>query len=89
MRWIPACGLKNLVLAKGSLKATGVEVDQALEGGGTEIAVTKTRARRRFIDLSLDTLAMVQHYADKHAIKNAYDLVFPTSTGTHQIALLV
>lgn len=73
-----------LVLAKGSLKATGVEVDRALEGGGTEITVTKTRAGRRFIDLSPDTLAMVQHYADKHAIKNAYDLVFPTSTGRWQ-----
>jgi integrase len=73
-----------LVLAKASIKETGVEVDRALEGGGTEITVTKTRAGRRFIDLSPDTLGMLRHYVDTKAIQNEYDLVFPTSTGKWQ-----
>ncbi|UEM04722.1 site-specific integrase [Skermanella rosea] len=73
-----------LVLAKASIKETGVEVDRALEGGGTEITVTKTRAGRRFIDLSTDTLGMIRHYADNKSIKNEYDLVFPTNTGKWQ-----
>ena len=33
-----------LVLPRSALKDTGVEIDRALEGGGTEITVTKTRA---------------------------------------------
>lgn len=73
-----------LVLAKAGLSDTGVEVSRALEGGGTEITVTKTRAGRRFIDLSPDTLGMIRHYADNHAIDNDHDLVFPTSTGKWQ-----
>ena len=73
-----------LVLATSSLKETGVEVHRALDGGGKEISVTKTRAGRRFINLSAETLAMVRHYAEKHATKNDYDLVFPTSTGQWQ-----
>jgi integrase len=73
-----------LALSHSSLKDTGVEVDRALEGGGTEITVTKTRAGRRFIDLSADTLDMVRHYASHHAVKNEYDLVFPTSEGRWQ-----
>jgi integrase len=73
-----------LALAKSSLKDTGVEVNRALEGGGTEITVTKTRAGRRFIDLSAETLDMVRHYANHHAVKNNYDLVFPTSEGRWQ-----
>jgi integrase len=71
-----------LVLPHSALKDTGVEVDRALEGGGTEITVTKTRAGRRFIDLSPETLDMVRHYADHHAVENAHDLVFSTSNVT-------
>jgi integrase len=70
-----------LVLAQSAIKETGVEVSRALEGGGTAITVTKTRAGRRFIDLSAETLDMVRHYAAHHAIANRYDLVFPTETG--------
>lgn len=73
-----------LAMARASVKATGVEVDRALDGGGTEITVTKTRAGRRFIDVSPETLGMVRHYAEHHACKNDYDLVFPTSTGSWQ-----
>jgi hypothetical protein len=53
-----------LVVPNSAVKDTGVEVDRALEGGGTEITVTKTRAGRRFIDLSPETLAMVRHYGE-------------------------
>ncbi|ODS56466.1 MAG: integrase [Acidobacteria bacterium SCN 69-37] len=73
-----------LALARASIRDKGVEVDRALDGGGTEISVTKTRAGRRFIDLSPDTLDMVRHYARHHAIENDYDLVFPTRTGKWQ-----
>ena len=73
-----------LVLPHAALKDAGVEVDRALEGGGTEITVTKTRAGRRFIDLSPETLDMVRHYAEHHAVQNAHDLIFPTSNGQWQ-----
>jgi integrase len=73
-----------LVLPQSNLKETGVEVDRALDGGGAEITVTKTRAGRRFIDLSPETLAMVRHYADHHTVQNAHDLIFPTSNGQWQ-----
>jgi integrase len=73
-----------LVVPHSALRETGVEVDRALEGGGTEITVTKTRAGRRFIDLSPETLAMVRHYAEHHAVKNPHDLVFPASNGQWQ-----
>lgn len=73
-----------LALAKSSLRERGVEVDRALDGGGTEITVTKTRAGRRFIDLSPATLDMVRHYANHHAVPNEWDLVFPADSGTWQ-----
>ena len=73
-----------LVVSTSSLRPTGVEVTRALDGGGTEITVTKTKAGRRLIDLNADTLAMVRHYADNHAAKNDYDLVFPCSNGEWQ-----
>ncbi len=73
-----------LALARGSLKETGVEVDRALEGGGTKITVTKTRAGRRFVDLSSDTIEMVRDYADHHAAESEHDLVFPTADGRWQ-----
>jgi integrase len=71
-------------LPHSALKDTGVEINRALEGGGTEITVTKTRAGRRFIDLSPDTLDMVRHYAQHHSVQNEHDLVFPTSNGQWQ-----
>lgn len=73
-----------IVLAKSALRETGVEVDRALDSGGQEISVTKTRAGRRFIDLSPDTLSMVQHYAENHAAASPHDLVFPTANGRWQ-----
>lgn len=73
-----------LVAAKSSLKPTGIEVSRALDGGGTKITVTKTRAGRRLIDLTPETLKMVRHYADEHAAQNSYDLIFPCSNGEWQ-----
>ncbi len=73
-----------LALARSSLKETGVEVDRALDGGSRNITVTKTRAGRRFIDVSAGTLDMVRHYVEHHAVNNDHDLVFPTSTGKWQ-----
>ena len=59
-------------------------MDRAIEGGGTDISVTKTPAGRRFIELSPETLDMIRHYAENHAIKNDHDLVFPTDNGQWQ-----
>ncbi len=73
-----------LALARSSLKETGVEVDRALEGGGTEITVTKTRAGRRFIDVSAETMDMVRHYVKHHSPDNDHDLVFPSHDGRWQ-----
>ncbi len=73
-----------LALARANLRDTGVEVDRALDGGGTQISVTKTRAGRRFIDLSSETLDMVRYYAEHHAVKNEFDLVFPCTNGSWQ-----
>ena len=73
-----------LAISRSALRDKGVYVDRAIEGGGKEISVTKTPAGRRFIELSPETLAMVRHYAENHAIKNDHDLVFPTDNGQWQ-----
>jgi integrase len=73
-----------LAISGAALRENGVYVDRAIEGSGKEISVTKTPAGRRFIELSPDTLDMVRHYAENHAIKNDHDLVFPTDTGQWQ-----
>ena len=57
---------------------------RAIEGGGTEISVTKTPDGRRFIELSPETLAMVRHYAANHAVENSHDLIFSTDNGQWQ-----
>lgn len=73
-----------IVLARSSVNAKGVFIDRALERGGYRISATKTPAGRRFIDLSNETLDMVRHYADNHAVTNEHDLVFPTDSGHWQ-----
>ena len=73
-----------LVVPRTNLKERGVEVDRALERPGYKISVTKTPAGRRFIDLSAETLDMVRHYADNHAVDSKHDLVFPTASGKWQ-----
>ena len=71
-----AIGGKNLL-------KTGVRVERAIDRSGS-LSETKTPAARRFIELSEETLDMLVHYRDHVAIKNDYDLVFPTSTGHWQ-----
>lgn len=70
-----------LAVAKNDLTRRGVQVERAIEGGGTKISVTKTPAARRFIELSSDVLGMVRHYAEHYAPKNPHDLVFPATNG--------
>src|ERR1700730_7111677 len=67
-----------LAASRSALRDNGIYVDRAVEGGGSEISVTKTPAGRRFIELSPDTLDMVGHYANNHAADNKYDLIFPS-----------
>ncbi|WP_245331123.1 tyrosine-type recombinase/integrase [Mesorhizobium sophorae] len=70
-----------IALGRSAIHPTGVQVERALDGSGRSISVTKTAAGRRFIDLSQDTLDMVNHYADRHAVANKHDLVFPSESG--------
>lgn len=72
-----------IVVPKSNIRDQGVEVDRALQLGGG-ISVTKTRAGRRFIDLSQQTYDMVRHYAEKHPDPGKYDLAFPTRSGKWQ-----
>lgn len=73
-----------IAVSRSALRDNGIYVDRAVEGGGTEISVTKTPAGRRFIELSPETIALVRHYADEHAVKNDYDLIFPAENGRWQ-----
>ena len=70
-----------LALSKQNITDKGVLVDRAIDGSGFGLSVTKTKAGRRFIDLSTETIAMIRHYADHHAVDNEYDLVFPAQNG--------
>jgi integrase len=72
-----------LAASRSALRDNGIYIDRAIEGGGSEISVTKTPAGRRFIELSPDTLDMVGHYAN-HAADNKYDLIFPSESGRWQ-----
>ncbi len=71
-----------LVAARSRLTTKGIQVDRALDAGGRKISVPKTRAGRRFIDLSPHTIEMVQHYAKHKSHPNNHDLIFATSVGT-------
>ena len=73
-----------VALSRSSVKDDGVKIDRAIEQGGYKISVTKTRAGRRFINLSQNTLELINHYIEKLSTPNKHDLVFPTSTGHWQ-----
>jgi integrase len=62
----------------------GFRVEQAIAGDGRNISVTKTKAGRRMIDASPNTIDMVQHYVRRHAPESEYGLVFPTTDGKWQ-----
>ena len=70
-----------LALSQNSIRENGVDVQRAIECGGYKISVTKTKAGRRFINLSPHVYEMLCHYRDNRSIDNKYDLLFPTSTG--------
>ena len=70
-----------LAVARSAIDARGVHVTRAIDGGGGSITVTKTPAGRRYIELSPETVDMVRHYSDHHAVPNDFDLVFPASNG--------
>lgn len=70
-----------LALSRKNIADKGVVVDRAIDGTWRKISVTKTRAGRRFIDLSPSTLDMIRHYAEHHAAPNEHDLVFPAQGG--------
>lgn len=72
-----------LALSKSAIRDGGVYVDRAVEGGSARLSVTKTRAGRRFIELSPFTYDLVKEYAES-APQNRHDLAFPTSTGKWQ-----
>jgi integrase len=72
-----------IALARSSITDTGIEVSRALERGG-KLSVPKTKAGRRFIDASPQTIQMLREYIATHGIENDHDLVFPTSNGTWQ-----
>lgn len=73
-----------LAISQSSIRKNGIYVDRAIEGGGTEISVTKTPAGRRLIELSPYTLEMVRNYAGNYAPENEHDLVFPATNGRWQ-----
>ncbi|EGE55957.1 phage integrase [Rhizobium etli CNPAF512] len=76
-----------LAVPEHNLTDYGVNVEQAIERGDTKISVPKTRAGRRFIPLSPETISMVRHYAKNHGVPeklNKHRLVFPTASGRWQ-----
>lgn len=70
-----------IAAAQSALLNNGIHVNLAIAGDGQSITVTKTSAGRRFIELSPETLGLVQVYADHHATSNKYDLIFPDHAG--------
>ena len=63
------------------LKSNGVEVERAIEKGGYRLSVTKTRAGRRFIELSDRTLQILSEHIECNYQENPHGLLFPTDTG--------
>ena len=70
-----------IAAAKSALTEDGIQVNRAIDGGWKKISVTKTSAGRRFIELSPDTLGLIENYINKHSVKNDYDLIFASETG--------
>lgn len=73
-----------LALPRDCVTKDGIRVEQAVAGDGRSISVTKTKAGRRFIETSPETIDMVRHYIRTHAPDSAHDLVFPTECGGWQ-----
>ncbi len=72
-----------IAIAGRDIREHGIQVERAIDRSG-QLSVPKTPAARRFIELSPETLDMLRHYRDHVAVKNKYDLVFPTTSGKWQ-----
>ncbi|MET0049764.1 MAG: tyrosine-type recombinase/integrase [Candidatus Thiodiazotropha sp.] len=72
-----------LVLPERGMLEHGVKVMQALDRS-YKIGPPKTRAGRRIIPVSEQTLDMVRHYMKSRDNKNEHGLVFPTKSGGFQ-----
>lgn len=72
-----------VAIGGSNLTESGIHVERAVDRSG-RLSVPKTPAARRFIELSPATIDLVRHYRDKLSVTNAYDLVFPTASGTWQ-----
>ena len=70
-----------LAVSMSDLTEEGVFIKRAIEGDNRTISVTKTRAGKRFIELSPQTIAMVREYGRAHGVENDWDLVFPSMNG--------
>jgi integrase len=70
-----------IAAARSALRDDGILVDRAVEGGGTEITVTKTPSGRRFVELSPATVSILREYIENHSVKNDHDLIFTTDNG--------
>ena len=70
-----------LAIGIDHIKEDGVLVQRAIERGGYRLSVTKTKSGRRFIDLSQNTLDMLQEYKERFYRKNEHGLLFSTETG--------
>jgi len=73
-----------LAVPKHNVATSDLKIDRAIERGGYKISVTKTGAGWRWVDLSPEPRDMILHYADKHAVSNKHDLIFPTASGHWQ-----
>ncbi len=74
-----------LASARQNLGDVDIKIDRAIERSGHRISVTKTEAGWRWIDIDSEARDMATHYIEKHAVPNAYDLIFPTSNGRWQL----
>jgi integrase len=72
-----------LALLDNNLLERGVQISQALDASN-KIGPPKTKAGRRYIPVSADTLKMVRTYQAARGGPKAGALLFPNETGGHQ-----
>jgi integrase len=69
-----------IAVPRSNIDASGVTVDRALERSGHRISTTKTPAGHRYINLSSQTLEMLDHYGQRSSA-DGNGLLFATSSG--------
>jgi integrase len=72
-----------LALRNADVSGKGVRITQALDRSNT-IGPPKTRAGRRFIPVSAETLELIAEFREGHDGDNPGDLCFPGEDGGHQ-----